>query len=147
MKKISLIILVLLFAKIGFSQSKTGTSMVPILQVAVPVLQKIEESNMEIVRMEFDIVSTYKETYRYLYKGWTYRVLAFGDDRVSDIDVEIYKLVGEEWVIITKDKDASSAALAQLSPIYDGEYKIVVRAYKYNYPYTSCHYGLIIYHE
>ena len=51
-----------------------------ILEVAAPIVEYIEvENSQEIVRMEFDIVSSGpKFTYRDLHSGYTYGICAFG---------------------------------------------------------------------
>ena len=69
MKKLFLLSAALfLFAGIVFGQSET--SMDPILEDAIPIINTIEEEGLEIVRMEFDIVGeTAKDSYRYLHEG------------------------------------------------------------------------------
>lgn len=129
------------------AQNDDGRTMGPIIRDAIPIIEKIESDGMEIVRMEYDILKDEKTTYRFMQEGWTYRVFAFGDYRVKDIDVEVYKKVGEDWSLVNKDNDASSAALVTIKPFYTGMYMIKVKGYKYISGSNGCHYGLIIFHE
>ncbi len=131
----------------SFAQTDDGRTMTPILKTAEPLIENIEGKGYEIVRMELDILSDLKESYRYLYDGWTYGILAFGDYRIEDIDIEVYKSIDDEWVQVGKDSDASSAALVNITPVTTGLYKIVVRGYKFAEGSTVGHYGLLIFHE
>jgi hypothetical protein len=97
---ISLLILLFIITIQSFAQreyarldSERGTLMKPILARAEPLIEEIEGEGYEIVRMEYDIISTEKETYRTLYDNWTYGIVAFGDYRIIDIDVVVYEKV------------------------------------------------------
>ncbi len=62
----------------AFGQSET--SMAPILEEAIPIIETVEGEDLEIVSMEFDIIGeTTKQTYRYLHEGWEYAIIVFGD--------------------------------------------------------------------
>ena len=124
-----------------------GTSMEPILARAEPLIEKIEKEDFEIVRMEFDIISTEKETYRMLYKDWEYGIVAFGDYRIKDIDVAVYEKVRGKWKLVEKDAENDDEAMVTIKPYRDGEYKIEISVYKYNRDYSVGHYGLLIIHE
>ena len=55
MRKTCLIIMAL-FLTAGFTFGQSETSMAPILEEAIPVIETIEGEDLEIVRMEFDII-------------------------------------------------------------------------------------------
>ena len=99
------------------------------------------------VRMEFDIVTDNKETFRTLYEGIEYTVVAFADDRVSDLDVRVYAWDSGDWTLVKKDSDSSDVAVVSLTPDETARYKIVVSAYSFNSGYSAAHYGIIIFHE
>ena len=145
---------ILLFSTHTFAQREyarldndRGTSMEPILARAEPLIEKIEKENFEIVRMEFDIISTEKETYRMLYKDWEYGIVAFGDYRIKDIDVAIYEKVRGKWKLVEKDAENDDEAMVTIKPYKDGEHKIEISVYKYNKDYSVGHYGLLVIHE
>ncbi len=131
----------------SYLDNNRGTSMEPILASADPLIKEIEDKDFEIVRMEFDIVKTKKTTYRNLYKGWTYGIAAFGDYRIKDIDLTVYKEKKGRWVKIEEDAEDDDVATVSIKPRTDGKYKIVISVYEFNRGYGVGHYGLLIFHE
>lgn len=124
------------------------TSMVPILSDADDIVKLFEqEKDMEIVRMEFDILSTTKSTTRVLSKGWNYFIIAFGDYRFKDIDLKVYRNDNGSWTLVDQDNESNEFALVAISPEYNAEYKIEITAYSFKEGYNAGHYGLVIAHE
>lgn len=147
MKKIQLTLLLFVLTNISFGQ-KEEISMKPILSDAGGYAQKIEmEMGQEIVRMEFDLLQTSKESYRMLVDKYEYGIFAFGDYRIADIDIKVYKWVNNQWTLIAKDQDAKPNALVSIKPIATGEYKIVISAFKFEGTNEIGHYGLIVFHN
>lgn len=105
------------------------------------------EYGQEIVRMEFDIIHSSKQTFRTLTDQYTYGICAFGDFRIKDIDIKVYKWVNNQWSLIEKDEDTSNVAIVTITPTSTAEYKITITAYSFNEGYSSGHYGLIVFHE
>ena len=131
----------------AFAQ-RPDVSMRPIISKAVDLIELIEDDHdMEIVRIEFDIVTNKTETYRTLYQGIDYTIVAFADDRVSDLDVRVYEYDDNEWTLVAKDNDASDVAVVSVTPDVSSTYKVVVSAYSFNQGYSAAHYGLIFFHE
>lgn len=125
-----------------------GRSMVPILNKSEGLVDYLEnELNLEIVRMEYDILKTTKTTSRVLSSGWTYSIVAFGDYRFKDIDISVYKRVNGSWSLVERDQDSSEIALVVITPEYTEEYLIEIKAYSFNDGYEVGHYGLIVAHE
>lgn len=146
MKKVITIFILTLIVNNVLAQ-KDDISMSGILSDASKVVNLVErEYGQEIVRMEFDIVYSDKLTYRTLSDQYKYGIIAFGDYRINDIDVKVYKWVNEQWVLIVEDKDNSKVASVEITPSNTGEYKIVITAYKFEPGYNVGHYGLIVYH-
>lgn len=147
MKRFTLISLLFILTNIAFGQ-KEEISMKAILSDAGKYSQNIEmEMGQEIVRMEFDILLTTKESYRTLVDKYEYGIYAFGDYRISDIDIKVYKWVNNQWNLIAKDDATTANALVTIKPSYTGEYKIVISAYKFEPGYELGHYGLIVFHN
>lgn len=131
------------------AQRNDGTSMLPIMKQGEEIRKLMEEKHeMEIVRIEYDIIRTTKESFRTLSSDWTYQVIAFGDYRVKDIDVEVYRRTSSGgWTLVGKDNDASSVAVVKVTPSSVGDYKIVTRVYSFEDDYDAAHYGLFIVHD
>ncbi len=146
MKRFSLLAFMLLAISSLYAQD---IYMCNILEVAAPIVEYIEvENSQEIVRMEFDIVSSGpKFTYRDLHSGYTYGICAFGDYRIEDLDIKVYKDVDGEPVLVKKDIDSSDIAMIVVEPSSTGSYIIEISAYKFVEGYSVGHYGLIIFHE
>ncbi len=131
----------------SYLDNDKGTSMEPILARAEPLVKEIESDDYEIVRMEYDLIFTEKDTYRNLYEGWTYGIAAFGDYRIKDIDVTVYKQSRGEWKKVVEDAENDDVATVSIKPRQNEEYKIVISVYKFNKDYNVGHYGLIVFHE
>lgn len=125
-----------------------GTSMVPIMEKTQSLVNYIEnECNQEIVRVEMDILTSTKTSFRNLQEGYKYQVIAYGDFRFKDIDVSVSRWNGSEWVVMNKDADDSDMAMVTIIPTSTSDYKIEITAYKFHEGYKAGHYGLIVYHE
>lgn len=130
-----------------FCQTDDGRSMAPIINQSLSTIEKIESDGFEIVRIEYDILKEEKESFRTLYSGWTYNILAFGDYRVQDIDLEVYKFNDNDWDLIKNDTDESSAALVTIKPVVDGLNRVIVKGHKFTEGSNGCHFALIYFHE
>ncbi|MBN1638744.1 MAG: hypothetical protein JW866_07245 [Ignavibacteriales bacterium] len=137
-----------------FDNSK-GTSMVPIKMDAETYLDIFESDGYEIVRMEFDILLTSKESFRTLQSGWEYGIFAFGDYRFQKLDLKVFKMVGGEWTELSEGEDemlyenveGTNTVLIKIIPSYTSEYKFLIDALEYTEGYSGGHYGLIVFHE
>jgi hypothetical protein len=147
MNKILLIVVFLLFSSFSFSQD--GRSMKPIINDVNDVVSAVESRGAEVVKIEFDIVSTdVKTSYRVLSSGWNYSIGVIGDYRSEDMDVEVYKQKSDgNYELVVSDTKVSSYAVVYVTPTESTWYKFVIKCYKFKPGYTSCHYGLIVVHE
>lgn len=139
--------IILVMQSFAFSRRDDGTSMKPILREALIYIQTVEEKNLKIVRMEFDILNEIKSTFRMLHAELNYGIFAFGDYRILDIDIAVYKNVDGTWVLIKKDTDASSAAAVNIKPSSTDLYRIDIIGYKYEKGFTGGRYCLLIFHD
>jgi len=156
MKKLSFILISLFFVSFtAFAQSgseldnENGTSMMPIINTLNEVVKAIEENNVEIVHIEFDLVfsDNSKEIYRNLTKDYTYGFLAYGDYRIAKIGIELYKENGKGWDYI-QTGELSEGTMTLLYDVKEtARYKVVLRALQMNEDYNVGHYGLIVLHD
>ncbi len=147
MKKLFFLLLVLASSFNLYAQ-KEDIYMKSILDAAGPIVNLIERENgQEIVRMEFDIVRDSKTTFRQLSSDYVYGICAFGDNRIRDIDIKVYRWTNNQWVLVEKDEDSESLAAVSVAPTSTADYKIVISAYSFEPGCDVGHYGLIIFHE
>ena len=150
MKKLMLIIGFLFVSLFTFAQYDDGRSMKPIISDMKPVIDTVESRGWEVVKLEYDIVSTdSKITYRILTTSWVYRIGVVGDYRTEDMDLEIYKQKSDgTYEFVAQDQKApANFVYIDVQPTEITWYKFVVRCVKFKPGYTSCHYGLIIFHK
>jgi hypothetical protein len=156
MKQLSIILIslfILSFSTYAQSESELdnekGTSMMPVINNLNEVVKAIEESDVEIVHIEFDIVfgDSSKEIYRNLTKDYSYGFLAYGDYRIAKVGIELYKESGTGWDYI-KAGELSEGTMTLLYDVTEtARYKIVLRALQLNEGYDVGHYGLIVLHN
>ena len=59
-----------------------------------------------------------------------------------------YKQLSDgSYVFVAKDSKTESFAYVDIKPLETGWYKFVVKCYKFKNGYSSCHYGLVIFHS
>lgn len=130
-----------------FSDNKNATSMMPIMGDALPVINYIEDTmNVEIVRIEYDLLFDKKITYRTLYKGWKYGIVVIGDYRIKKINVHLYKYVNDKWQFVRSGKGDSYFSLVNEEPLEKGDYLMQITADEFAEGYKAGHYAIIIYH-
>lgn len=150
MKKLVILILVLFISNITYTQTDIFRSMTPIMDSLTRYINIIEKYNIEVVKTETEIISKNisKSTFRNFYKNWTYSVLVFGDWRIKEISVEIFKITEEGQNIYIKGcHDKKHFAIIDFKPDEDETYMIVVTANKFITDFYSGHYGLMIFHN
>ena len=133
----------------AFAQSD-GSSTKQIFKRAQYFVNWLEtEMHQEIVRVEMDILVDKKMTFRSLEAGQNYKLVAFGDDSISDIDIAIYRYDerDSEYQLIKKDEDNSDVSIITLTPSKSAEYQIEISAYAFKSGHDVGYYGLIICHD
>ncbi len=141
-----LVLLLLVLTSVVSAQTRSMGSD-GILGKLQKVIDYAEERDMEVVRIEADLIRTSKEIIRSLDPSYTYTITAVGSNRILDLDLEVYKNINGTWTLIKKDTDAANMAVVQLTPSSHSEYKVIVRAYKFNSGYDVGHYGLVFIHD
>lgn len=156
MKKLSFSLLTLFFLSLStFAQTESeldneaGTSMKPIINSLNDVVKAIEESDVEIVHIEFDLLfdDSSKEIFRNLSKDYTYGFLAYGDYRIAKIGIDLYKESDSGWEYI-QSGELNNGTMTLLYDVKEtARYKIVMRALQMNEGYNVGHYGLVVLHN
>jgi len=125
------------------------TTMKDIMLEMASYVSYLEDSlDQEIVHLQADIIHEAGVSYtRQLQEGFTYGIAGFGDWRVDDLDIIVYKDVDGEWVEIERDEEEDNLPTVVVEPSSDGVYRIELQVYKFSGDYSAAHYGLIIFHE
>jgi hypothetical protein len=148
--KFFLFLLVLVFIKTGANaQCINGTKSYPIYKTGAQLVDQFDNDNREVVRIEYDLVFTSKETTRNLSSDWEYTLVAFADDGVKDLDirVSVYDDLLDKWTQVAEDNSVESYAIATVKPPVDALYKVEVIVYQFNEGYTAARYGLMFVHD
>jgi len=124
-----------------------GNSMFPVINDALPVIRYIEDSlKAEIIKVEYDIVFSSKDTFRPLFKDWAYGIFIVGDYKIKGLGIKVYKQVNNEWKLIKENAENSNLALTMLTPDEDALYRFEIVAKNYVEPFTAGHFALILFH-
>ena len=128
--------------------AQSETTMTDIYERGNSIIEMLEDGHdMEIVRIEYDIVSSSKSTVRTLYSDWTYTIVGFADRRVADLDVVVYRKQGGRWVEVEHDTDTDNTPVVTITPSSTAEYKIEVSVAQFHEGESAAHYGLMICHD
>jgi hypothetical protein len=158
MKKTGLLIGLLLWivyvanAQNGYElDNEAGTSMKPIVYEMNDVIEAFEVDSLEIVHIEFDLLfaDRVREVYRTLFEGYTYGIFAYGDYRINQIGVNLYKWSDEKWVWVKSGAvDNESSTTSLLIDIDEtNQYKIELTGNNMVEGYTSGHYAVYLFHN
>lgn len=151
MKKIiiSIVIVILGFSLSGTAQCINEKLSYPIYKLGAALVDQFDTDGNEIVRIEYDLVFTSKESFRNLSADWEYSIIGFADGGVKDLDVKVYEYddLLDKWTLVAEDASSESYAMATVKPTKDALYKVEVIVYSFNEGYDVARYGLMYVHE
>ena len=138
-----------LIFEVADAQCFNGTKSYPIYKTGAKLVDQFDQAGNEIVRIEYDLVFTSKETSRNLSSDWEYTIVAFADGGVKDLDIKVsvYDDLLDEWTQVAEDNSVESYAIATVKPPADALYKVEVIVYQFNEGYTAARYGLMFVHD
>lgn len=133
----------------GQAQCFNDTKSYPLYQVGAELVSTLDSAGKEIVRIEYDLIFTSKETFRQLASNWEYTLVAFSDDGVKDLDIKLYEYDArlDRYVLKKKDNSNDKVAVLTWQPQETAKYKIEIIVYQFQAGYTSARYGLIVFHD
>ena len=147
MKKLFTTIFLVFFIFSAYSQTDEYKSMKIMLDSIKSMTTMIEKNNLEIVKIEIDLVlkDVEKTSYKILTTPWTYKVILFADWRVKNTKLEVYKMLDDKsYELVSKDND--SVSIVEFTPKENAWYKFVINS-DFKDEFDTAHYGLIIVHE
>lgn len=114
------------------------------------IMKVIEDRGHELVHLEFDILSSTvpsKSVIRTLSSDYTYQVGVLGGEGISDIDLTVYKLRGDNWVrILDLDTDESYELTEGFIPDAD-LYRFLIVADEFAPGANGGHFSLVVSHD
>jgi hypothetical protein len=116
---------------------------------AVKAIAEIEKDNFEIVRLEFDILTTTitsRSIVRNLHPQYEYQLFAFSDDRIQGLEIELFVDRGGQWVSLAKDADNSAAGITY-RPSESAQFLIEVRVTSFSENYNAGHFAFLAAHD
>jgi hypothetical protein len=131
--------------------NERGTSMKPIVEDMNSVINALEQDSVEIVHIEFDLIFNDKprQIFRNLYSGYNYGFFAYGDYRINQIGITLYKQVGDDWEYVKSGQidNASKTTSLMIKIDETGQYKVELTANDMEEGYSAGHYALYILHD
>ena len=148
-KIVALVILSLLFSLNLKAQCINGVKSYPIYKMGAQLVEKLDNEGAEIVRIEYDLIFSSKETFRNMTSDWEYTIIGFADDGVKDVDVKLYEYdeLLEKWKLVAEDKSSEAYAVVNYKPAVTALYKVEVIVYEFHEGYTAARYGLMFVHD
>ncbi len=81
----------LLFASGLNGQCINGVKSYPIYKTGAQLVERFDTEGAEIVRIEYDLIFSSKESYRNLTSDWEYAIIGFADNGVKDLNMKLYE--------------------------------------------------------
>lgn len=146
------LIVALLFFGAGisaYSQCINGKESYPLYKYGAMLVEEFDEKDYEIVRIEYDIIRTSRESFRTLSSDWEYTIIAFADQGVKDLDIKLYEYdtLLDKWKLVAEDNSEESFALVSYKPMKEVSCKVEIVIYEFNEGYDVARYGLMYVHE
>jgi hypothetical protein len=116
------------------------------------IVSYMEEKDFEIVKLDMDLIGTNlnKQTLKMLSSNFTYLIIATGQpSRISDLDIEVYYIDGDNTSLVTKDDDLDNNPAVSFKPYVNGTYLINIKAAKMlpGYEQSLGYYFLTVAHD
>jgi hypothetical protein len=144
---------VLLFIIISFSLSSqciNGVKSYPLYSDGAEYVKYLDSVGMEIVRIEYDLIFSTKESFRDLYADWEYLFVGFVDAGVKDFNLILneYDAENDLWFPVAYSDEAENGLTTMIyQPIETKMYKIVISIEELYEDYSAARYGLIYVHD
>ncbi|GEM_PF-1213166 len=148
-KILTLVILSLLFSVNISAQCINGTKSYPIYKAGAQLVNKFDSQGSEVVRIEYDLVFSSKESFRNLSADWEYSIIAFADNGVKDLNIKLYEYDSllEKWTMVAEDKSTEAHAVLTYKPTVAALYKVEIIVKEFYEGYTAARYGLMYVHD
>ncbi len=134
---------------ISEAQCINGKLSYPIYKEGAQLVSQYDNDGKEIVRIEYDLVFTSKETTRNLSSDWEYTIVGFADGGVKDLDIKVsvYDDLLDTWTLVAQDNSSESYAITTVKPPVNALYKVEIIVSEFYPGYNVAKYGLMFIHD
>jgi len=114
------------------------------IKTSLEILETVEKNNLQTARVEYDMIYSKKQlSWRTLYSGNTYQIMAYADENVKDLDIAVYAYEDGQWKRLARDSDEKQIASVVFTPDETQEYKIELSVYEFAEGKDSAKYCLL----
>lgn len=150
LRRFVLLSFVSLFSIALNAQCVNGVNSYPIYNQGAEYVQYLDSIEMEIVRIEYDLIFSEKESFRNLYSDWEYLIFCFMDDGVKSFELTIneYDSENDLWFPVAfaeESEDGMTSIIYQ--PEESKQYKVNLEIIEFYEGYSAARYGLIYVHD
>jgi hypothetical protein len=144
------LLMLLLFLQLAIkAQCINGVKSYPIYKMGAKFVDAFDNEGAEIVRIEYDLVFSSKETFRNLTSDWEYSIIGFADDGVKELGIKLYEYddLLDRWTLVKEAASEDAYTMVAHRPSQTGMYKVEVIVDEFHPGYTAARYGLMFVHE
>ena len=137
------------FSAILKSQCINGVKSYPIYKIGAQLVNDFDNAGNEIVRIEYDLVFSSKESFRNLSSDWTYSIIGFADGGVKDLNIKVFEYddLLEKWTLVAEDNSSESYGIVDIRPSVTALYKVEILVHEFYEGFTVARYGLMYVHD
>ena len=130
-------------------QCINGTKSYPIYKTGAQLVDKFDNEGAEIVRIEYDLIFSKKESFRNLSADWEYAIIGFADAGVKDLNIKLYEYddLLDRWTMVAEDMTTQTYGIINFKPSISAQYKVEVIVKEFYEGYTAARYGLMFVHD
>lgn len=131
------------------AQCINGVKSYPIYKTGAQLVEKFDTEGAEIVRIEYDLIFSSKESFRNLTADWEYAIIGFADNGVKDLNIKLYEYddLLEKWKMVAEDNSTETYAVVNYKPLVAAMYKVEVIVEEFYEGYSAARYGVMYVHD
>jgi hypothetical protein len=122
-------------------------SMLPIIKGLTETVSTLEKEGVRVIHIEFDNISKRKKNYFRLEDKYTYGIMAYGDYRVKEIVVNLFKKEKNEWKKVAFGEKSGNSSILHFEPTEIDDFLIEIEIKEYFEGYSESNYGMILIHN
>jgi hypothetical protein len=111
------------------------------------MIQTVENKECTVDVAEYARIGTSaNRSLLFLSAGKKYAIFVYGDEKIDNIRLKVYKLQDGNWEFVDNGSDESSSSSLSINPTSDTFYRFDITAASFTSG-SSGYYGLLLFHE